>query len=714
MDIKYILKTEFNLEINHVENIIKLIDDGNTIPFIARYRKEMTGSIDDQKLRELFDRLRYLRNLEARKLEIKFLISEQENLDEKISNSINSSITLSELEDIYRPFKPKRTTKASIARDKGITPLADIILTQNADVFSVAKNYLDVDKEVLDCEQAIEYALYIIAEYISDNFEIRKKLREFIYETGIIVTKAVDKDKDSVYTMYYDYKESVNKIVSHRVLAINRAEKEKIIKVSISVDKKIAINIIKEYFLNENNIENKIYIENACNDSFDRLIFPSIEREIRKTLTNLACDKSIKVFSNNLKQLIMQPPLKGYNIIGIDPGYRTGCKICVIDDTGKALDHGVVYFTPPNNKIEQAEYYILDLVKKYNVNVFSIGNGTASRESEKFISEFIKKYNLDIKYVIVNEAGASVYSVSKIAVEEFPDYDVSIRGAFSIARRLQDPLSELVKIDAKSIGVGQYQHDMDKSKLDSSLNGVIEYCVNSVGVNLNTSSYILLSKVSGLTTSIAKNIISYREKNGPFKNRSELLFVNKLGKKTYEQCAGFLKIYGGDNILDATFVHPESYYYVEKLLELCYNKLNYDRGLDLQDLKNKIDNIGYETLSDKIGVGVLTLKDIVSELLKPGRDPRDDLPKPILKSDIFDISDLKVGMVLDGTVRNLIDFGAFVDIGVHYDGLIHISKMSNSFVSNPIDIINVGDIVTVKIIDLDLIKNRIYLSLIDV
>lgn len=713
MDIIKFIGTEFDLDEKYLKNIIKLIDDGNTIPFIARYRKELTGGLDDQKLKEVSERISFLRNLQERKKEILSHIEGQGNLTEEIKKSLLEATTISAVDDIYRPFRPKRTTKASIAKEKGLEGLAQTILRSGFNIAEVAKKYICEEKEISNVDQAIENALYIISEFIADRVDIRSELRKYIYFNGILKTVAVDDNQISDYQMYYNYNENVNRIANHRILAINRAEKEKIIRVSLEVEKNGCLNIIKKYLSEYIDSNNCHYMDMACEDGLDRLILPSIEREIRKNLTQRAMEKSIEVFSANLRQLLMQAPIKGYVIIGLDPAYRTGCKLCVIDENGKALDSGIIYPTPPHNKVEPAEEIILDMIKKYGAKIIAIGNGTASRESESFICNLIKKYELDLHYVIVSEAGASVYSASKIGFEEFPDYDVSIRSAFSIARRLQDPLAELVKIDTKSIGVGQYQHDMDKNKLDSSLDFVVESCVNRVGVNLNTASQSLLSKVSGVSNSIAKNIIEYRNNNGAFKSRKELLEVKKLGKKTYEQCAGFLRIDGADNVLDNTGVHPESYEYTKKLLLLCEYSLDDILTFNISDLKNRVEVKGYKFLSKELGIGVPTLIDIVDELLKPGRDPREELPKPVLKSDILDIKDLQIGDNLNGTVRNVVDFGAFIDIGVHHDGLVHISKICNHFIKHPLDVLNLGDVVSVKIIDIDYSRNKIGLSMLD-
>jgi uncharacterized protein len=707
------LQKEFNLKTFQVENTVKLIDDGNTIPFIARYRKEMTGELNDQTLRELYDRLMYLRSLEARKEEVKRLIEEQGKLTDEIAENIAKSETLQEIEDIYRPFRPKRRTRATVAKEKGLEPLAEILLAQNiyqGDVESLAQPYVDPEKEVNTVEDALNGAMDIIAEIISDNAEYRKAIRNMTFRNGILVSKAA-KEEDSVYNMYYDFKEPVAKIAKHRVLAIDRGEKEGYLTVSIDISEE---EIIK-YLLKETTPEKRSitteYVERAVEDAYKRLIEPSIEREIRNELTEAAQEQAIKVFAANLKNLLLQPPVKGKVVLGLDPAYRTGCKIAVVDETGKVLDTTVVYPTPPQNKIEEAKKELKKLIDKHKVDIISIGNGTASKESEIFVAELIKELDRQVFYMVVSEAGASVYSASKLGAEEFPDFDVALRSAVSIARRLQDPLAELVKIDPKAIGVGQYQHDMNQKRLGEALGGVVEDCVNSVGVDLNTASPSLLQYISGISAAIAKNIVAYREENGKFTNREQLLKVSKLGPKAFEQCAGFLRIPGGENVLDNTSVHPESYEAAEKLLQMTGYTMEDVKVNNLKDLKDKVAQLDAKKLAEELGIGIPTLRDIVDELLKPGRDPRDELPKPVLMSDVLHIEDLKPDMILTGTVRNVIDFGAFVDIGVHQDGLVHISQLSDKYVKHPMDVVAVGDIVKVKVLEVDVARKRISLTM---
>lgn len=711
MDILQKLSEEFHLKRNQVENTVQLIDDGNTIPFIARYRKEVTGSLDDQLLRELFDRLNYLRGLEKRKQEIIDSITEQELMTEELSAAIAAAQTLAEIEDIYRPYKPKRKTRASVARARGLQPLAELIFAQKNEVvpLEAAADFVSEENEILTAEDALQGAMDIIAEDISDDAELRKKLRAYLFRTGKIVTKAADPEQESVYTMYYEFSEQVNKIPGHRVLAIDRGEREEMLKVSVEILHDEAMAIILKEVIQGNSLSADV-IASAAEDSFDRLIFPSLEREIRNQLTETASEQAIKVFSVNLRQLLMQPPVKGTVTLGLDPAYRTGCKIAVVDDTGKVLDTTVVYPTPPQKKVEEAADKLMKLIKKYGVTTIAIGNGTASRESEAFVSDLIKSLDVPVAYMIVSEAGASVYSASKLAAEEFPEYDVSLRSAVSIARRLQDPLAELVKIDPKAIGVGQYQHDMPKKRMDEALGGVVESCVNAVGVDLNTASVPLLSRVAGVNAGIAKNILTYREENGAFSDRKQLLKVPKLGKKAYEQCAGFLRIPEAKNLLDNTGVHPESYKACELLLQEC----GYDKkatASDLIDIRNRAEQIGVAVLAEKIGVGEPTLNDILNELIKPGRDPRDELPKPLLRSDVLEINDLKPGMELKGTVRNAVDFGVFVDIGVHEDGLVHISQICNKYIKHPLEVVNVGDVVTVWVLEVDCKRKRISLTM---
>ncbi|MDI3529350.1 MAG: protein Tex [Thermoanaerobacter sp.] len=708
--VKETLKKEFNLKDFQVENTIKLIDEGNTIPFIARYRKEATGSLSDEVLRNFYDRLTYLRNLEEKKQDTIRLIDEQGKLTEEIKAKIENATTLQEVEDIYRPFRPKRRTRATIAKEKGLEPLAKVISSNeviDGDVKEYAKPYLN--ENVPTVEEAYQGAMDIIAEDISDDADIRKYIRSFTWNNGIIVTQALKQER-SPYEMYYDYKEAVKTIPPHRILAINRAEREKYISVKIEIDSERIINRLIESKVNKASIFAEYY-KKAIEDSYKRLIAPSIEREIRNTLTEKAEEKAIIVFKENLKSLLLQPPIKGHVVMGFDPAYRTGCKIAVVDETGKLLDTATVYPTPPQNDFENSKKVLKELIEKYNVTLIALGNGTASRESEMFIAELIKELSREVKYVIVNEAGASVYSASQIGTEEFPDINVSLRGAISLARRLQDPLAELVKIDPKSIGVGQYQHDVDQKKLGDALNGVVEDCVNSVGVDLNTASVSLLKYVSGINAAIAKNIVEYRNQIGKFTNREQLKNVKRLGEATFTQCAGFLRILDGDNIFDSTAVHPERYETLEKLLrKFRYEKEKLDRK-KLKDFANSLEEYGLEKISEEYDIGLPTLYDIVSELKKPGRDPREDLPKPILRSDVMTINELKPGMELMGTVRNVTDFGCFVDIGVHTDGLVHISEMSQNYIKHPLDVVSVGDIVKVRVLSVDIERNRISLSM---
>ncbi|MBR4893119.1 MAG: RNA-binding transcriptional accessory protein [Clostridia bacterium] len=711
MNITKVLSEEFKIDVWQVENTVNLIDEGCTIPFIARYRKEKTGSLDDQLLRELFDRLNYLRNLNQRKEEIIRLIDEQEKLTDELVVAINSAKTLTEVEDIYRPFKPKKRTKATIAKEKGLEPLANTIYLQNifkGDILEIAKEYINIDNEVLTTEDALEGAMHIIAEIVSDNAEIRKKLRSLILKQGIIESKS-SKDEKTVYEMYYDYKEPVLKVANHRILAMDRGENEGILNVKITISDDIALDIIeKEIIVNTNSIGYS-YIKTACEDAYKRLIFPSVEREMRNYLTEKAQEDAIKVFALNLKNLLLQAPFKGKTVLGLDPAYRTGCKIAVIDKTGKVLDTCVIYPTPPQNKVEEAKAKILSLIKKYDVDLISIGNGTASKESEIFVADLIKDTDKEVYYIVVSEAGASVYSASKLGAEEFPDFDVALRSAVSIARRIQDPLAELVKIDPKAIGVGQYQHDMNQKRLSEALKGVVENCVNSVGVDVNTASPSLLSFISGINSTVAKNILTYREENGEFKTRKELLKVPKLGEKAFLQCAGFLRISGGKNVLDNTSVHPESYDAALKLLDILGYKKE-DIGT-LSDIDKRVEDYKKTEIAKELNIGLPTLNDIIMELKKPGRDIRDSAPKPELRSDLLDIKDLKPDMLLTGTVRNVIDFGAFVDLGVHHDGLLHISQISDKYIKHPSEVLAVGDIVKVKVLDVDVNKGRISLTM---
>ncbi len=710
------LSKEFGIRVDHSTNIIKLIEEGNTIPFIARYRKELTGCCDDQILREFNDRLNYLKNLAKRKEEVVGSISEQGKMTDEIKKAIDCAITLAEVEDIYRPYKQKRKTRASVAIEKGLQPLADIIFEQttNENILTLAKEFVDEEKDVKTEQDAICGAKDIIAEKISDDAEIRKSLRQFIIDTGIISTTLDEtKENSSVYEMYKDFQEEIKKIPSHRILAINRGKNEDCLKVKINVNEEECLNIIRKAVIKKNSTTKEI-LEECILDSFDRLIFPSLEREARGDLTDRADEQAIKMFEVNLRPLLLVPPLKGKVILGFDPAYRTGCKIAVIDECGQCLATTVVYPTPPQNKIEESKAKLKELIEKYNVDVIAIGNGTASKESEIFVASLIKELDKPVSYAMVNEAGASVYSASKLGAQEFPDFDVSLRSAVSIARRLQDPLAELIKIDVKSIGVGQYQHDMPQNRLTEVLNGVVEDCVNSVGVDLNTASPSLLSFVSGLNSGIAKSICEYRTKIKKFENRKQLLEVPKLGQKAYEQCAGFLRIVDGKTIFDNTSVHPESYDATKKLLEL-FNFTEEDvRNGKISELPSLIKAKGEKNVAQSLNIGEITLTDIVNELLKPGRDIRDDLPKPVLRSDILSLEDLQVGMILDGVVRNVIDFGAFVDIGVHQDGLVHISQISKNYVKVPSDVLKVGDQVKVKVIGVDVPKKRIQLSIKDV
>ncbi len=707
------LTEEFNLKPFQVQNTVKLIDEGNTIPFIARYRKEVTGELNDQVLRELYERLVYLRNLDERREDVRRLIDEQGKLTEEIIKSLDKAVTLQEIEDIYRPYKVKRKTRASVAREKGLEPLATIIYSQlpsKTPLNEIAAKYIDPEKGVNSAEEAIAGALDIIAEEVSDNAEFRKALREIIFKNGLVVSSG-KKDEDSVYRMYYDFKEPVSKIARHRVLALNRGEKEDFLNVRIDVNEDLCLNFLKTNTIKNTNPEMAKYVITAIEDSFKRLIFPSLERDIRNQLTELSEDQAIKVFSENLRNLLLQPPVKDRVVLGLDPAYRTGCKLAVVDETGKVLETTVIYPTPPQNKVEEAKKKVKQLIEKYKVDIISIGNGTASKESEIFVAELLKEIDRKVYYMVVSEAGASVYSASKLGAEEFPDFDVALRSAVSIARRLQDPLAELVKIDPKAIGVGQYQHDMNQKRLDESLGGVVEDCVNNVGVDLNTASAPLLSYVSGISTAIAKNVVEYREENGKFKARNELKKVKKLGNKTFEQCAGFLRITDGGNILDNTSVHPESYKAAKLLLENMGYSLEDVKDKKLAGLDTKVAQAGMSLVAEKLGVGVPTLKDIINELLKPGRDPRDELPKPMLHSDVLNMEDLKAGMILTGTVRNVADFGAFVDIGVHQDGLVHISQLADKYVKNPMDVVAVGDIVKVKVLEVDVERKRISLTM---
>lgn len=716
-----IIAQELQIKQSQVESTIKLIDEGNTIPFIARYRKEATGGLSDELLRNLGERLTYLRNLESRKEEVIKSIDSQGKLTQEIIKDLEKCITLAEVEDIYRPYKQKKRTRATIAKEKGLESLADTIIKQDEsiDINKYAEGFINAEKEVNSVEDAINGALDIIAENISDNPEYRKKIKKICYREGIINTKSA-KDEKSNYEMYYDFQEKVNRIPSHRILAINRGEKEEFLKVKIDKPEEKIVELIQNDIIKNNKSQYAELLNNCIQDSFTRLIEPSIDREIRADLTEKAEEQAISVFGKNAKQLLLISPIKGKTVIGFDPAYRTGCKIAVIDETGKVLDYTTIYPTEPQNDIMGAKKELIRLILKDNVDMFAIGNGTASRESEQFVAELIQeikeKYNKELVYVIVSEAGGSVYSASKLATEEYPDINVSIRGAISIARRLQDPLAELVKIDPKAIGVGQYQHDVNQKKLGESLTGVVEDAVNSVGVDVNTATPSLLSYVAGVSQTVAKNIVKYREENGKFKERKELLKVPKIGKASYEQCAGFIRVPEGKNPLEITGVHPESYKIAEEILR----KIGFVVK-DLQDkekfkqIQEKLSNINSEkeikNLAKELEVGEITLKDIISELMKPGRDPREEMPKPILRSDVLKFEDLSIGMVLTGTIRNVTDFGAFVDIGVKHDGLVHISEMSEKFVKNPSEIVSVGDVVKAKVIDIDKERQKVKLSM---
>ena len=711
--IEQIIADELNIKISQVENTIKLIDQGNTIPFIARYRKEVTGGLSDETLRTFSERLNYLRNLEKRKEEVTNSIEEQGKLTEEIVKDLENAVTLAEVEDIYRPYKQKKKTRATVAKAKGLEPLAEIILaqTETRDINEIATEYINEEKEVKSAEEAIQGALDIIAENISDNPEYRKIIKKIVYTEGMIETKASKPDEKSAYEMYYDFNEKVNKMPSHRILAINRGEKEDFLKVKIVKGEEKILQIIQKDII-KGETQFTQYLIDTIADSFKRLIEPSIDREIRSDLTEKAEEQAIKVFGKNAKQLLLGAPIKGITVMGFDPAYRTGCKIAIIDETGKVLDITTVYPTEPQNDVEGAEKELIKLINKDKVDMIAIGNGTASRESEMFVSEMIKKCDHKVLYTIVSEAGASVYSASKLATEEYPDINVSIRGAISIARRLQDPLAEFVKIDPKSIGVVQYQHDVNQKKLEESLAGVVEDSVNKVGVDVNTATPSLLSYVSGINKTIAKNIVKYRDENGKLTERKQLLKVPKLGKVAFEQCAGFIRIPDGKNALENTAVHPESYESAEKLLNNLGYKVEDLKDKDkIREIKVKLADVNVKETAKQLEIGELTLNDIIDELGKPGRDPREDMPKPIFRQDVLKFEDLKEGMILTCTVRNVIDFGVFVDIGVKHDGLVHISEMSEKFVKNPSDIVSVGDIVKVKVIGIDNERQKVKLSM---
>lgn len=712
MNIELILTGEFNLKPDHVKNIVELVDAGNTIPFIARYRKEMTGSCDDQVLRELHERLEYLRGLEKRQGEIIASIEEQGKMTGELMAAIGDAKTLARLEDIYRPYKPKRRTRGMIAREKGLEPLARTLLAQDmreGDLWALALLYLSEENEVLSAEEALAGARDIIAEDISDDAAAREALRRLFWSTGKILCKAA-KEEDSVYRMYYDYDEAASKIPSHRILAVNRGEKDGFLKVSLAVDEALCLDSLYRQFVREGSITSEA-VRMAAEDAFKRLIAPSLERELRSDLTERASEQAIKNFGINLKALLMQPPVKGKVALGFDPAYRTGCKLAVVDGTGKALETTVIYPTPPQNKTAEAKEKLLELIRRHRIDVIAIGNGTASKESEIFVAQVIKEASRPVAYMMVNEAGASVYSASKLAAQEFPEYDVSLRSAVSIARRLQDPLAELVKIDPKSVGVGQYQHDMPEKRLDETLTGVVEDCVNQVGVDLNTASSSLLTYIAGLSGTVAKNIVAFRDEKGVFHSRKELLKIPKLGPKAFEQCAGFLRIPEADNVLDNTAVHPESYAAAEKLLKLFGYKASDIGSADLRQLPDQIRAKGESQVAEACGVGVPTLRDMVGELLRPGRDLRDDLPATQLRTDVMSMEDLQPGMELQGTVRNVIDFGVFVDIGVHQDGLVHISEVCNRYIKHPSEVVKVGDPVTVWVLGVDVPKKRISLTM---
>ena len=706
------LAEEFKIKEEYAANLIALLDEGNTIPFIARYRKEMHGTLDDQTIRAISERLEYLRNLDKRREEVYHLIEELGQMTEEIDRALQQAKMLTEIEDIYRPYKPKRKTRASVAKEKGLDGLAQTILAQQSSVDpqEEALRYISEEKGVMTSEEAVQGAMDIIAESVSDNAEIRKRLKNIIRLNAQLRTKAADETQESVYTAYYDHSEPVKTIVGHRVLAIDRGEREGFLKVAVDIDAAKCLTMIDRLMLTANNACSEL-VKAACEDAYSRLLFPSVEREIRSELTEAADEQAIKLFAMNLRQLLMQPPVKGHTVIGLDPGYRTGCKLAVVDATGRVLDTAVIYPTHGAAQIARSKQTLKHMIQQHHAEIIAIGNGTASKETELFTAECIGEVPEKVSYMVVSEAGASVYSASKLAAAEMPDLDLTLRSAVSIARRLQDPLAELVKIEPKAIGVGQYQHDMPQKQLSEALDGVVEDCVNTVGADLNTASPALLSRVAGVSAAVSKNIVAYREENGAFTSRSELKKVAKLGPKTFEQCAGFLRVPESADPLDHTGVHPESYAAAQKLLQLCGHTTDDIVSGGLADLRQKVEDIGQETAAAAIGTGVPTLLDIVSELTKPGRDPRDELPPPLLRTDVLDMKDLKPGMVLKGTVRNVIDFGAFVDIGVHQDGLVHVSQISDRRVRHPADVLSVGDIVTVSVLSVDTTKKRISLTM---
>ena len=713
MEYSKVLAQQFEIREEYAANIIALLDDGNTIPFIARYRKEMHGSMDDQLIRQFSEKLDYLRGLDKRREEIRNLIEAQEKLTDEVAAALEKAQTLSELEDIYRPFRPKRKTRASVAKEKGLEPLAVEIIKQEKGFppQKYAEEFVSEEKGVASADEALAGAMDIIAEQVSDSAEIRKRIREIAQNNGVLRSVAADEEKESVYTMYYDFGEAVKKIAGHRVLAVNRGEKEGFLKVSLELDEERPLSVIYRLLDKGRNPLCSDILRAAGEDAYSRLIFPSIEREIRSELTDNAAENAMKVFAVNLKQLLMQPPVKGKVVLGLDPGYRTGCKVAVVDGTGKVLDTAVIYPTHGERKTAESKAKLLQLIKKHRVDIISIGNGTASKETEMFAADAIKEIERPVYYMVVSEAGASVYSASKLAATELPELDLTLRSAVSIARRLQDPLAELVKIEPKAIGVGQYQHDMPQKRLGETLDGVVEDCVNSVGADLNTASPALLLRVSGLNSTVCKNIVAYREENGAFSSRAELKKVPKLGPKAFEQCAGFLRVPESRNPLDNTGVHPESYKSAKELLGLLDYSDKEIKAAKFTDISGRVKAKGTKTLADTLGIGLPTLDDIVKELSKPGRDPRDEMPAPMLRTDVLDINDLKEGMELKGTVRNVIDFGAFVDIGVHQDGLVHISQICDKFIKHPSEVLKVGDVVNVKILSVDPKKNRISLTM---